>query len=72
MCLGAIYWAHLGNLYYGNTKTDAKEIGFDDSYIYDEINLPLNERRMKTTRHLSQEAIIAFEQWKDKENKIEY
>lgn len=37
MCLGAIYWAHLDKLYYANTKLDAKNIGFDDSFIYDEI-----------------------------------
>ena len=37
MCLGAIYWAHLDKVYYGNTKADAKEIGFDDSFIYDEL-----------------------------------
>ena len=36
MCLGAIYWARLDKMYYGNNKTDAKNIGFDDSFIYDE------------------------------------
>ena len=39
MCLGAIYWARLDKMYYGNNKTDAKNIGFDDSFIYDEIAL---------------------------------
>ena len=39
MCLGAIYWARLERMYYGNNKTDAKNIGFDDSFIYDEIAL---------------------------------
>ena len=33
MCLGAIYWAHLDKIYYGNTKSDAKDINFDDSFI---------------------------------------
>ena len=36
MCLGAIYWAHLDKIFYANTKDDAKDIGFDDSFIYDE------------------------------------
>ena len=40
MCLGAIYWAHLDKVYYANTKDDAKGIGFDDSFIYDELALP--------------------------------
>ena len=40
MCLGAIYWARPKVVYYGNTKEDAAAIGFDDQFIYDEINLP--------------------------------
>ena len=39
MCLGAIYWARLDKMYYANNKTDAKNIGFDDSFIYDELSL---------------------------------
>ena len=26
MCLGAIYWAHISRIYYGNTKKDAAAI----------------------------------------------
>ena len=72
MCLGAIYWAHLDKMYYGNTKTDAKNIGFDDSFIYDEIELNLAERRLMSIQKLPEEAIKAFEKWTNLENKIEY
>ena len=72
MCLSAIYWAHIDNLYYSNTKNDAKAIGFDDSFIYDELNLPCHERRLKTHQYLSEEAIVAFERWKNKEDKTAY
>jgi tRNA(Arg) A34 adenosine deaminase TadA len=72
MCLGAIYWAHLDKLYYGNTKTDAKNIGFDDSFIYDEIDLKPESRKVTTTQLLPNEAIVAFEAWSNAENKIEY
>lgn len=72
MCLGAIYWAHLDKLYYGNTKHDAKEIGFDDSFIYRELELKKEERSVKTTQLLHDEAIVAFDAWKQKDNKIEY
>ena len=34
MCLSAIYWAHIENIYYANTRLDAKNIDFDDSFIY--------------------------------------
>jgi tRNA(Arg) A34 adenosine deaminase TadA len=72
MCLSAIYWARLDKVYYGNTKTDAKNIGFDDSFIYDELKLDPTNRKIAMKRLLPDEAIIAFEDWKIKEDKEEY
>lgn len=72
MCLGAIYWAHLDKIYYGNTKTDAKNIGFDDSFIYDEIDLKPADRKLSSQQLLSEEAMEAFKQWEVKEDKTEY
>ena len=72
MCLAAIYWAHLDKIYYANTKTDAKNIGFDDSFIYDEIALDPNLRKIETTRLLAAEAITAFECWTEMDEKMEY
>jgi len=72
MCLGAVYWAHLDKMYYGNTKTDAKNIGFDDSFIYDEIDLKPENRKVKTIQVLADEAIKAFEAWTEKDDKVEY
>ena len=72
MCLGAIYWAHLDKVYYGNTKGDAKEIGFDDSFIYDELALPLEKRHLNVVPMMRDEAIKAFEKWENKSDKIEY
>jgi guanine deaminase len=37
MCLGAIYWASIDKIYYANTQADAAAIGFDDEFIYKEI-----------------------------------
>ena len=72
MCLSAIYWAHLDKIYYGNTKTDAKNIGFDDSFIYDELKLEPAERKILIKQLMSDEAKCAFEEWKNKEDKVEY
>lgn len=72
MCLGAIYWAHLDKMYYGNTKADAKEIGFDDSFIYDELELKPEDRKLYSEHVLPDEAIKAFEAWSAKEDKIVY
>lgn len=72
MCLGAIYWARLDKLYFGNTKDDAKDIGFDDSFIYKELELKPTDRRLQSEKILRNEAIKAFENWREKEDKIEY
>ena len=72
MCLGAIYWAHLDRMYYGNNQHNAAEIGFDDAFIYEEIALKPEERRLAPTRLLPEEAIKAFEAWRLKDDKVEY
>lgn len=72
MCLGAIYWARLDKMYYANTKTDAKNIGFDDSFIYDELELKPANRKLPSETLLHNEAIKAFETWASKDDKIEY
>ena len=72
MCLGAIYWARLDKIYYGNNKTDAKNIGFDDSFIYDELDLKPKDRKLPSEVLLPTEAIKAFKAWSQLEDKIEY
>ncbi|MBR1632052.1 MAG: nucleoside deaminase [Paludibacteraceae bacterium] len=72
MCLGAIYWAHVDKMYYGNNKNDAAHIGFDDSFIYDEIGLPLSQRRLISTQLMHEEALEAFRTWEKKDDKVEY
>jgi len=72
MCLGAIYWARLDKLYYANTKQDAKDIDFDDSFIYEELDQPIEKRKIPTVQMMNNEAIQAFNKWREKEDKIEY
>ena len=72
MCLGAIYWARLDKMYYANTKSDAAAIGFDDQFIYEEIDLKLEERKLKSEQILKEEALLVFEQWKASRQKIDY
>jgi len=72
MCLGAIYWAHLDKIYYGNNKDDAARIGFDDSFIYDEIDLKPKDRKLPSECLLPEEAITTFEAWSRKTDKTEY
>ena len=72
MCLGAIYWAHLDRMYYGNNKHDAAAIGFDDAFIYEELDLKPAERRLPSKVLLPEEAIRAFQDWTEKTDKVEY
>lgn len=72
MCLGAIYWARLDKIYFGNTKVDAKNIDFDDSFIYQELEQPVEKRKIPTQQILQNEAIAAFKKWINKDDKVEY
>lgn len=72
MCLGAIYWSRIDNLYFANDKNDAKAIGFDDSFIYEEIERPYEKRKIKTAQMMRKEALKAFKSWEATENKTEY
>ena len=74
MCLSAAYWARIQTIYYGNTKTDAKKIGFDDAFIYEEIKKDTDERyiQMIHMEECNLEAKKAFEEWNEKEDKIPY
>lgn len=72
MCLSAIYWARIDKIYFANTKNDAANIGFDDAFIYQEIEKPFNERSIPAQTMMRNEALQVFELWKDKEDKIEY
>ena len=72
MCLGAIYWARPKKVYYACTKADAADAGFDDSFIYEEINIPLNERKIPATQLMQTEAQKVFAAWKELDAKIEY
>jgi|SRR5208282_3879610 len=72
MCLSAIYWARLGNVYYANTRKDAAKIGFDDDFIYHEVALPIRRRQVGMKQLLREEALAAFAEWQRKPDKIAY
>ncbi|GHA61362.1 tRNA-specific adenosine deaminase [Pontibacter akesuensis] len=72
MCLGAIYWARLRKVCYGNTHDDAAQIGFDDAFIYKEIEKPLAQRQIPMQQCLASEAKEAFALWEKLESKRPY
>lgn len=72
MCLGAIYWAHIDKIYFGCDRKDARNIGFDDDFIYDEIPLKPEDRKKPSEELLRNEALNAFYLWDNKADKTKY
>jgi len=72
MCLSAIYWAKIKHVCYGNTREDAKDIGFDDAFIYDELNKEIEDRSVLLKRVESDNRMDSFDLWSKKTDKIMY
>ncbi len=72
MCLGAIYWAHISRIFYGNTRKDARDIDFADDFIYEELDRPMEQRTVPIIPLLRDEALHTFRLWQQKDDKTEY
>ena len=72
MCLGAIYWARPEALYFAASKDDASDVGFDDAFIYDEIEVSIEHRKFPTYKIVHKSALQAFKFWETLEKKITY
>jgi guanine deaminase len=72
MCLGAIYWARPEKIYYAATREDAELSNFDDSFIYKEVSLPLNKRKIPSIQLMKDESKAVFLEWNAENLKIDY
>ena len=72
MCLGAIYWARPRRVIFACTRLEASDAGFDDAVIYEEINVPVGERRIPFDHECLDEAAALFALWKEKGDKKLY
>ena len=72
MCLSAIYWARLRNIYFANTRKDAAAIEFDDDFLYREVALPVSKRKIPMKQLLRKEALAVFKAWRHKPDKTPY
>lgn len=72
MCLGAIYWARPQKIFYAATRQHAKLANFDDSLIYKEVSLPLNQRIIPSIQLMQKESKAVFDEWNAQNLKIEY
>ncbi|HWZ98202.1 MAG TPA: nucleoside deaminase [Candidatus Dormibacteraeota bacterium] len=72
MCLGAIYWARPARVYYASTASDAAAAGFDDAFIYEELQVPAEERRIPMEELQREESLVIFQEWLAKSDKTPY
>lgn len=72
MCLGAIYWARPKQMFFACNREDAAAIGFDDHFIYTEIERPIEQRHIESINFLRDEGLRVFENWASKPDKTEY
>lgn len=71
MCLSAIIWANIKDVYYANTKKDADDIGFRDDMIYEYIK-GNNKSILKLHNIKSEDALEVFKKFKELEDKQIY
>lgn len=72
MCLAAILWARIDRMVYACDRDDAAAAGFDDSWFYEQVALPVHGRALPTTRLLAKEGNAAFKAWIANPGKIPY
>ena len=72
MCLSAIYWSRITEIYYANSRTDAKNAGFDDEFIYEEFKKDIGERKIQINHIKLDNSLDHFQKWSNKQDKIRY
>jgi guanine deaminase len=72
MCLSAAYWARIDGIIFAADKITARDAGFDDAFIYEEITRTFSDRTIKTEQIAVKESNMPFEIWKESDNKIPY
>ncbi|MFC0272797.1 nucleoside deaminase [Metabacillus herbersteinensis] len=72
MCIGAIYWARPRAVYYACTKDEAAKIGFDDQFIYEQLSLPIEQRKLKMQQIIPDQSDLPFRTWENSRGKVNY
>ncbi len=72
MCLGAIYWARPKKVFYACTREDATSVQFDDQFIYDELKLKIEDRKVDFENIIRDEGLHLFQQWLAKGDRTKY
>lgn len=70
MCLSAIIWANIKEVYYGTGLDDAEKIGFRDDFIYDFIKNSNEQGLLKLKNISKEECLELFKEYEEKEKEI--
>jgi tRNA(Arg) A34 adenosine deaminase TadA len=73
MCMGAIYWARIDRVYFGNSLEDTRQIGFDDAFQYEDFMQPWSKRRIPVVENFEREMTLeSFRAWMSKADRHPY
>jgi guanine deaminase len=72
MCLGAIFWARPSRVFFASSREEAAAAGFDDSFIYEQFQIPRERRRIPLIPVACAEAGRPFEEWLRKADRVPY
>ncbi len=72
MCFGAIFWARPDAVFFAAHKKQASNVGFDDSFIYQQIELPASQRSIPFQHIPSENLNLPFEAWAGTNDKVKY
>ncbi|MBN1630177.1 MAG: nucleoside deaminase [Thermoleophilia bacterium] len=72
MCLSAIYWARIERVFYGFGIQAAAEAGFDDRFIFEQLDLPREKREIPATQVLGDEAAAVLRAFAADPDRVRY
>lgn len=73
MCMATCYWAGIEQIYYAASCEDAQKYGdFDDTPMYKQLALPKNERTIKMTQMMREEAVEVWKQYNVMPGRVQY
>lgn len=72
MCLSAIYWAHIPQVVFAASGKEAKDAGFDDTFIKRELGLAWPDRSILAVRAIPEEGARVLRLWGENPDRVEY
>ncbi|KAL3082470.1 hypothetical protein niasHT_032833 [Heterodera trifolii] len=73
MCLGAVLWSRISNVFYAAAPTDAASVGFDDQNFHEFLSNPKKYEKLMALEHLPVEGHMkVFKMWEQRDGKRMY